>query len=61
MDAVIPPPPCKAPESQRPKTAPTSGGPRPKEPKLEKSREPQQVSSRADLECKEGSQMIPML
>ena len=50
MDAVIPPPPCKAPEGQRSQTAPTSGGPWPEESRLEESREPQQASSRTDLE-----------
>ena len=50
MDAVIPPPPCKAPESQRPRTASTSGGPRPKESRPKESRESQQVTSRIDLE-----------
>ena len=50
MDAVIPPPPRKAPEGQRSRTAPTSGGPRPEESRPEESRELQQASSRADLE-----------
>ena len=31
MDAVIPPPPKKAPEGQRPRAASTSGRPRPEE------------------------------
>ena len=50
MDAVIPPPPKKAPEGQRPRAASTSGRLRPEEPQTEESREPQQASSRADLE-----------
>ena len=50
MDAVIPPPPHKAPEGQRLRTASTSGGPRSEESKPEESRESQQVSSRKDLE-----------
>ena len=50
MDAVIPPPPRKAPEGQRPQTAITSGGRWPEESRPEESRKPQQVSSRADLE-----------
>ena len=50
MDAVIPPPPRKAPEGQRPWAASTSGHPQPEESKPEESREPQQASSRTDLE-----------
>ena len=50
MDAVIHPPPRKAPEGQRSQTAPTSGGPWPEESRPEESREPQQASSRTDLE-----------
>ena len=50
MDAVIPPPPRKAPEGVRPRTVPTSGGLWPEDSRPEESREPQQASSRADLE-----------
>ena len=50
MDAVIPPPPKKAPEGQRPRAASTSSCPQPEESQPEETREPQQVSSRADLE-----------
>ena len=50
MDAVIPPPPKKAPEGQRPWAASTGGRPRPEESRPEETREPQQASSRADLE-----------
>ena len=50
MDAVIPPPPHKAPEGQRPQAASTSSHPWPEESKPEESREPQQASSRTDLE-----------
>ena len=56
MDAVIPPPPRKAPEGQRPQTAPTSGGPQPEGPNVEESRDPQQASSRADLEQRRVTQ-----
>ena len=50
MDAVIPPPPHKAPESPRPWAASISGGPWPKESRPEETRESQQASSRTDLE-----------
>ena len=50
MDAVIPPPPKKAPEGQRQRAASISGHPRPEESQPEETREPQQASSRADLE-----------
>ena len=50
MDAVIPPPPKKAPEGQRPRATSTSGHPQPEESQPEETREPQQTSSRADLE-----------
>ena len=49
-DAVIPPPPTRAPEGQRPRTASRCGGPRPEESRPEETREPQQTGSRADLE-----------
>ena len=50
MDAVIPPPPRKAPEGQRPWATSTSGHPKPEESRPEESRKPQQASSRIDLE-----------
>ena len=50
MDAVIPPPPKKAPEGQRPWAASTGSRPRPEESGPEETREPRQTSSRADLE-----------
>ena len=39
MDAVIPPPPRKAPEGQRPRAASTSGHPQPEESQPKESRE----------------------
>ena len=50
MDPVIPPPPHKAPEGQRPRAASTSGRPQPEESRPKESRDPWQASSRADLE-----------
>ena len=50
MDAVIPPPPRRAPEGQRPRVTSTSGRPQPEESRPEETEEPQQTGSRADLE-----------
>ena len=50
MDAVIPPPPKRAPEGQRPWAASTGSRSWPEESRPEETREPRQTSSRADLE-----------
>ena len=50
MDAVIPPPPKRAPEGQRPRAASTGSRPWPEESRPEETREPRQTSSRANLE-----------